>query len=230
MSDRHSSAPQWTARIVKSCPHGSQATSLTFSTPTGWAYKAGQYVTIATPAGPRHYSIASSPSRDTAPHITVKSTGAAGRYLCEDIRPRDELDFSGPHGGFVLRDPSRPLLFLGAGSGMVPLASMAIEASYESGPPMIVVGAFADSSSAIALASLRERSGEPHAARPLTVHAWFARANGLPTLENLSGFIGDDVSQAHAYVCGPQGFVDLAKSACESQGVASRAVFTEGYS
>lgn len=230
MSERHSRATSWTARIEQCWPDGDQATSLAFTVPTDWTYRAGQYITVGTPAGARHYSLASSPRHDDTPYITVKGAGAAGRFFCEDVRPGHELPVSGPHGGFVLRDASRPLFFFGAGSGMVPLASMAVDASYDNGPPIVVVGAYSDSSSAIAMTALRERANDPAVGRPVTLRTWYAEDAGFPTMEALARFVPGHSAEAHAYACGPQGFVDLATAACVAQGMDASAVFTEGYS
>jgi ferredoxin-NADP reductase len=94
-------------------------------------YAPGQYITLQViindQAVQRSYSIASSPSRPHSIEITVKRiTGdLVSNWLCDHIKVGDTLKVKGPSGRFsCFNYPARKLLFLAAGSGIVPIMSM----------------------------------------------------------------------------------------------------------
>jgi ferredoxin-NADP reductase len=73
----------------------------------------------------RAYSIASSPI-DPELELTVKKMegGLLSSFLCDDVRTGDSLNIRGPYGRFTLEDDGRRLVFIAAGSGIVPFRSM----------------------------------------------------------------------------------------------------------
>lgn len=77
----------------------------------------------------RSYSISSTPTRPYVLEITVKRVpgGLVSNWLIDNLKPGDQIEASGPRGNFCLRpgEIPRKLLFLGAGSGVTPLMSMA---------------------------------------------------------------------------------------------------------
>ncbi len=94
-------------------------------------YAPGQFITLlATINGQsvqRSYSIASSPSRPHGLEITVKRIpgGLVSNWLCDHIKVGDTLKVKAPSGRFsCFNFPARKLLFLAAGSGIVPIMSM----------------------------------------------------------------------------------------------------------
>ncbi len=95
-------------------------------------HKPGQYLRIGVDIdGVRHwraYSLTSDPYRpDGLIGITVKSVdaGKVSSYLVRRGKPGLIVSLGGVEGDFVLPDPpSRPLLFVSAGSGVTPIMSM----------------------------------------------------------------------------------------------------------
>ena len=94
-------------------------------------YTPGQFITLNTSIKghtvQRSYSIASSPSRPHSIEITVKRIpgGLVSNWLCDHIKVGDRLKVTGPFGRFsCFNFPARKLLFLAAGSGIVPIMSM----------------------------------------------------------------------------------------------------------
>lgn len=73
----------------------------------------------------RAYSIASSPM-DPEFVLTVKrmDDGVLSTYLCGAVRPGDVLPLRGPYGIFTLNESARHVVFVAAGSGIVPFRSM----------------------------------------------------------------------------------------------------------
>ncbi|MEU1520131.1 benzoate 1,2-dioxygenase electron transfer component BenC [Streptomyces sp. NPDC005811] len=87
----------------------------------------GQYVNIAVPGTDqtRSYSFSSGPNQHRISFLVrLVDGGAMSGYLHERARPGDRLEFTGPMGGFYLRDLTRPALLLAGGTGLAPLLSM----------------------------------------------------------------------------------------------------------
>lgn len=99
----------------------------------GWpGHRAGQHVDLRLTAedgyqAQRSYSIAS-PPQDGLLTITVEriGDGEVSPYLVDEVRAGDRLELRGPIGGHFVWEESLggPLLLLGGGSGVVPLAAM----------------------------------------------------------------------------------------------------------
>lgn len=91
------------------------------------AHRPGQHVQIGIAIGgriaTRTYSISSAPDRRRV-EITVKAQGRASTYLSRETMPGTFVTISPPAGDFVLPDAPRKLLFVTAGSGITPIASM----------------------------------------------------------------------------------------------------------
>jgi ferredoxin-NADP reductase len=85
----------------------------------------GQFISMLAPKEgktiTRAYSIASAP-RDHHFDICLNRVpgGFFSNLLC-DLNPGQELDFHGPHGLFVLRQPFRDALFIATGTGIAPM-------------------------------------------------------------------------------------------------------------
>jgi ferredoxin-NADP reductase len=99
----------------------------------GWpGHRAGQHVDVRLTAEDgyqteRSYSIASPPEEsDVALTIERLDDGEVSTYLCDDLRPGDNLELRGPIGGYFVWDVAMggPLLLVAGGSGIVPLMAM----------------------------------------------------------------------------------------------------------
>lgn len=94
-------------------------------------YWPGQYLTLSLVIDGREYkrsySLASSPSRPKLLEITVKrvSNGIVSNWLNDNLHIGDAVAFKGPYGKFSCTpNPPKKILFLAAGSGIVPIMSM----------------------------------------------------------------------------------------------------------
>jgi ferredoxin-NADP reductase/pSer/pThr/pTyr-binding forkhead associated (FHA) protein len=99
--------------------------------PLLFSYKPGQYVTFILNIDGREvkrsYSMSSSPSRPHLLEVTVKRvpSGLVSNWFCNQVKLGDELTVKGPMGHFTcFASSSRKMLFIGAGSGIVPILSM----------------------------------------------------------------------------------------------------------
>jgi glycine betaine catabolism B len=95
-------------------------------------YLPGQYITlsvvIAGKEYKRSYSLASSPSRQGSLEITVKrdlNGGVVSNWLNDHLKTSDTVKIKGPFGRFsCVSNAPQKILFLAAGSGIVPIMSM----------------------------------------------------------------------------------------------------------
>ncbi|MGR8952725.1 MAG: FAD-binding oxidoreductase, partial [Gammaproteobacteria bacterium] len=100
--------------------------------PLLFSYKPGQFITfildIDSQEVRRSYSMSSSPSRPHLLEVTIKRVpgGLVSNWFCDQVKLGDVLTVKGPMGRFTCFDyPSRKMLFIGAGSGITPILSMA---------------------------------------------------------------------------------------------------------
>lgn len=88
----------------------------------GMPFEAGRLITIhgRDPTEDRSYTLCSGESDE---HLQVLyrmiPTGKLTPQLVK-LKPGDDIEFSGPYGEFVVRDPSTPLVFCATGTGVAP--------------------------------------------------------------------------------------------------------------
>ena len=120
------------ATVVEVVEETARTKSLGLDPPDWPGHRAGQHVDVRLTAedgyqAQRSYSIASAPEDDHLV-LTVErlDDGEVSPYLVDELRPRDELELSGPIGGYFVWDESLggPLLLVAGGSGIVPMRSM----------------------------------------------------------------------------------------------------------
>ena len=120
-----------TARLRQSVPLSCLTKHLQFEIEEvpAFDFAAGQFVSMQTEHDGRQitraYSIASSPARDRFFEVCLNRVqdGFFSNYLC-DLREGAAVKFHGPHGYFVLRNPTRDSVFIGTGTGIAPLRGM----------------------------------------------------------------------------------------------------------
>jgi benzoate/toluate 1,2-dioxygenase reductase subunit len=87
----------------------------------------GQYVNVLVPGTDqrRSYSCSSPPGAETLGFLVRNiPPGVMSSYLRDKAVPGTPVEFSGPAGGFYLREIKRPLLLLAGGTGLAPFLSM----------------------------------------------------------------------------------------------------------
>jgi NAD(P)H-flavin reductase len=92
-----------------------------------FAFAAGQFVsTVAKDANgknqTRAYSIASAPKGTNHFDLCLNrvENGFFSNYLC-DLKANDVVEFHGPHGHFILRNPLRDCIMIATGTGIAPM-------------------------------------------------------------------------------------------------------------
>lgn len=116
--------------------------------PSGFAYRAGQFVNIEGPSGAlRSYSLASVLGEDEflECHVRLIPGGAVSSWIHQTLRPGDALTIIGPQGNcfYVPSDLDQPMLLAGTGTGLAPLYGILRDALRQghSGPIALFHGA-----------------------------------------------------------------------------------------
>ncbi|MFF2518139.1 MOSC domain-containing protein [Streptomyces sp. NPDC058086] len=200
----------------------------------------GQYLTVRIPGegGPglvRTYSLSSAPGAAEY-RISVKreDRGKASTYLHTHLHTGDVIEAAAPRGTFVLADDHTPVALFSAGIGVTPVLAMLYQL------------ALGHSSRAVWwVHTARDPEQQPFAeeTRQLLARLPHARAfiyYTAPDLEIAGGpgithghMTSDGIRElgipadAHAYLCGPEGFMSTVTSALQRAGLSSSNIHTE---
>lgn len=189
--------------------------------PLFFNYQPGQYITLFVHiygrVARRSYSIASTPSRPHVIEITVKRIpgGLVSNWLCDNIKIGDQLRIKGPFGRFsCMNYPSRKILMIAAGSGIVPIMSkIRWIADTEAKVDVKLLMSYRQAEDVIfrrELQLIAANHDNIQIALTLT-----GRKKGKKHPTNLSGRVSanmimrlaPDIHQRHVYLCGPEGFM-----------------------
>jgi ferredoxin-NADP reductase len=109
--------------------------SFRFDKPTGWSYRAGQFVDITLLDPPqtdaegntRGFSISSAP-REDAITITTRLRDTAFKRVLQQVWLGTAVKIEGPFGDLRLHHAARPAVLLAGGIGITPFRSILVEA------------------------------------------------------------------------------------------------------
>ncbi len=193
--------------------------AVTVTIKPGWkwpGHRAGQYLRLGIAVDGVHhwraYSLTSSPARaDGCITITPKlvPSGKVSPFLCERVRTGTIVRLGGVEGTFVLPDPlPARLLFLSAGSGVTPIASMVrslAERATRNGEPPDVVHVHCARSAELAVfgAELRSLAARSPSYR---LHEWFSGERGRIRPSELQALC-PDWRERETFLCGPAGLI-----------------------
>lgn len=168
----------------------------------------------------RSYSISSTPTRPYVLEITVKRVpgGLVSNWLIDNLKPGDRIEASGPRGNFCLRpgEIPRKMLFLGAGSGVTPLMSMArwlcdVSADVD----VVFLNSVASSRDIIFGTELEMLSSRYRMFSPVVTTTTRERALHATMIGRISKSMleamAPDLHERQVFTCGPQGFMDSAR-------------------
>lgn len=200
------------------------ARSVVFEPPAEgpFEYRPGQFLTLAVPSDrtgvvARCYSLSSSPEQGDLVKVTVKRTvdGYASNWICDNLRAGDTLQVLPPSGVFTPAPSDAGLLLLAGGSGVTPIISIARHALRTTSRDVVLLYANRDEESVIFAEEWAALAAE-HPGRLLVVH-WLETVQGLPTREQLHGFVSR-FRHHEAFVCGPSAFMDATVAALREAG------------
>jgi 3-ketosteroid 9alpha-monooxygenase subunit B len=210
------SSEQLRLKVLDVIQETGDAHSLVFEAPDGLTYKPGQFLTLRLPHADgtvaRCYSLSSAPGVDDHLKVTVKRVldGRGSNWVCDTVKPGDELDVLAPSGTFTPKDLDTDLLLLAGGSGITPVMSIIKSSLANGNGKMLLVYANRDEKSVIFHAELRQMVAE-NPERLLVLH-WLESVQGLPSLKPLQEMVRP-WAHANAFICGPAPFMDCAADA-----------------
>jgi 3-ketosteroid 9alpha-monooxygenase subunit B len=214
------------ARIIKETADASTFVLTPDEQP--FSYRAGQYCTFrVTVDGEelyRSYSMSSAPETDAELATTVKRvpTGKVSNWMLDNLAEGDEVVLTRPAGTFCLDSTAAPLLGFAGGSGVTPILSLTKSALATTNRHIRLLCADRDRASVIfesAMSELVERYPDR-----LEMLRHIDAERGLLDAATVRMFVGPDVD-ADCYVCGPEGFMAVVKSALSGPG----RVFVENF-
>ena len=246
MTDASAAAARWqSCTIVKVVARTPAIKSFFLRLSAPFDYMAGQHVDVrlTAPTGytaMRSYSIASAPSNSEVIELAIErlADGEVSPFFHDVAQVGDTIELRGPLGGHFLwpRPSDKPVLLIGAGSGVVPLMAMIRyrKASAEPVPVALLLSSgtwrevlFRDEllelerslpDFALALTLTRE---------PATRRTDFSRRIDARMVADVAARL--PVSPGYAFVCGSNAFVDIAADAALALGLEARAIKTERY-
>lgn len=210
-----------------------------------FAYIAGQHVDIRLTApdgyvAMRSYSIGSSPDGSDVIELAIEllSDGEVSPYFHEVAAVGDEIELRGPLGGHFLwpEQANGPVLLIGAGSGLVPLMSMARyrRNMAQTVPTALILSSRTQDDVLFAkeLYEIDEADPRFHLALAITREqpvrdTDFGRRIDPEMVKEVINRIGD--IPAHVFICGSNGFVNIASDGALAGGIDSSVVKTERY-
>lgn len=206
------------------------------------AYQPGQYLTVrvqgaADPAAVRTYSLSGDP-RGGRYRISVKSEsrGLVSPYLHDHLRRGDRLEAAAPRGAFVLDEGSGPVLLVSAGIGVTPVLAMLHRLADERSTRTVwwlhTTQDAASHAFAGEAADLLATLPNAHAVVCYTRAVQPPDPGSGIRSGRLTGSVLVDLrlpTHAHAYVCGPESFMDAISAALTGMGLAPDRIHTERF-
>lgn len=182
----------------------------------------GQHVNVGAEIDGRMVTRCYSPTchADGTLSISVKAIdgGRLSRHLCDVVRPGDVVELGAGFGEMTLpRTTAEPWLFLAAGSGITPMASLLRDLAARDMPATVDLMYWARSEADLWFAD--ELRGMAAKFPSFRLHLFTTR--DVPAREDVAhGRIAapvleqrlDEMPNRHVYACGPAGFVDAARA------------------
>jgi ferredoxin-NADP reductase len=225
--------PLWSTRELRGRVlriERASADAVTVLIKPGWewpGHRPGQYLRLGVAIDGRHhwraYSLTSAPDRpDGCISITPKlvPAGAVSPFLCERLRPGAIVRLGGVEGAFTLPDPPpRRLLFVSAGSGITPIASMLRSLAARSALQDVVHIHSTRTPERFAFArELRLLSAR---ARGYRLHEWISAERGRVTPAHVEELC-PDWTERETFLCGPAGLLEAMSARWHSDGDPAR--------
>jgi 3-ketosteroid 9alpha-monooxygenase subunit B len=214
MAERHVFQRATVTRIIKETADTRSFVLTPHEQP--FSYRAGQFCTFRVTVDGRElcrsYSMSSAPETDTEVMTTVKRVhgGRVSNWMVDNVAEGDELTMTRAAGTFCLSPTSIPLLAFAGGSGVTPILSLAKSALAITDRSVRILCADRDRASIIFEAVMNDLV-ERYPGR-LSVNRHIDAEQGLLDPDAVGTFVGGDTA-ADCYVCGPEGFMTVVRSA-----------------
>lgn len=230
------------ASVTAAAVETASARTLTLDVP-GWpGSRSGQHLEVRLTAedgetAVRGYSVASAPGEPVQITVERLADGEVSPWLVDEARPGDTLEVRGPLGGWFTwapRTPSRPLLLVGGGSGVVPLRAV-LRARLRSGDatPVRLLRSARRVEDLLYREELERAGGQPGVRVVSTLtgpapEGW-PGPRGRVDRALLATYAWPVDRRPEAYVCGSTPFVEAVADALVALGLPPEDVRTERY-
>ena len=198
-----------------------------------FAYRPGQFVTVRVPSDrtgsvARCYSLCSSPHAGERPAITVKRTagGYASNWILDNVAAGAVLDVLPPAGTFCPGSLDGEFLLFAAGSGITPVISILKSVLAAGRGRVVLVYANRDEQSVIFSTELRALAAS--ADGRLVVLHWLDSLQGTPAAAGIAA-LARPYAGWEPYICGPDPYLTVVRTALGQLGVPSKRVRTERF-
>lgn len=202
-------------------------------------YKPGQHLPISVDIDgekvARRYTLSSSPSRPGRLAISVKRIegGRVSHWLHDNLQVGDRLACETPEGSFHLGDKhDQPILLLSAGSGVTPMLSMLRYLSDHDQADDVIFYHQCRSVKDIPCKEALESYKRQHPGLSVLISLsqpsvdWFG-LKGRLTMAHLK--LIENLEQRQVFVCGPDGFMQKAKSLLLKEGLPEECYHQEAF-
>lgn len=218
-----------TIHQMEDLTHDIKRVVMRLDTPAAMKFKPGQYVQFKVPGTDefRAYSIASSPSQDSAIELLVRLVpqGLGSTYIHEVLDTNDKVSITGPFSDFYLREDSdRDIICIAGGCGMAPIRSILLHLA-EKGMQRRVMYFFGarKKKDLFLTEELYELARKfpnfryiPALSEPDRADSWTGET-GLIT-HTVEKFIDPGID-GEAYLCGPPPMIDAAVKVLTKKGI-----------
>ncbi|APD07522.1 uncharacterized protein UJ101_02018 [Flavobacteriaceae bacterium UJ101] len=203
-------------------------------------YKAGQYLPLLLNVNEsivsRMYTLSSSPTQKNNLAITVKKVqqGLVSNWLANNLKTGDTIFAEPPKGHFVIKNKSKKIVLISAGSGITPMISFIREMTDTSSIKNNVTLYHyceneEDTSYYDELIKLDKLNSKLHIEFILNKpnNDWRGKT-GLVSFEHLKSI--NEIIQSDIYICGPIPFMDRVKSILSDLGCSKENLYHENFS
>jgi CDP-4-dehydro-6-deoxyglucose reductase len=207
------------------------------TSPRAFTFTAGQFISLHLEHNGsddvRAYSLASAPSADNRFDLCLNRVpgGPFSNYLC-DLAPGAQIEFEGPFGFFVPREPLRDSVFIATGTGIAPIRGMlqAILRRRTSQEFWLVFGVRYPET------ILYREEFEALGAQCPNFHFWPTLSRASAAWPGRRGYVQEHVEalvkerpQLDAYICGLKAMVDDMRRRLKAQGLERKQIRYEKY-
>jgi ferredoxin-NADP reductase len=237
--------PKFVSRLLERRPVADGTIAFFLERPAGFAFTAGQYLTLTLPEPPysdakgnsRTFSIASAPEETGSLCVATRMTGTAFKRSLADVPLGTSLSLFGPAGTFTLpAEADASIVFIAGGIGITPFRSMLVDAGARCRPQRITL-----------LYSNRNVEGAPFHQELADLAAMHSVFRYLPTMTQAEGSrqpwtgerrsVGSELvreiiagmPRPLVYIAGPPGLVGAATTAVREAGVDPDRVIAEEF-
>lgn len=205
-------------------------------------YLPGQYADIVIPGvvkQARSYSFAKSPDREKPNQVSFfvrhVPEGKLTDWLHSEDRVGSEVQVSGPHGSFYLRDTDGPLVLIAGGSGLAPIRALLQQITKEGrGNDLTVIFGARTQRDLYCLEEIEELAkaskGKVQFLPVLSMESdesgWTGATGHCPTAITQEML---EPSASHAYLCGPPVMIDAAIEQLKTYGLDDSQIFFDKF-